>query len=670
MTTSFCTKSYLLIYHHTISTSRSQIKNHITYKDGPWTLREGDYRGEKTSLQSPINNLFEATMTSRAALALLALLWSLAIAARLTVDTGCNTYTGLVNEEDGVVRWLGIRYAAPPVGDLRFAPPRDPSCADGVQLANEHGKLCLATNGDPSDTRTSEDCLFLDVYTPANATTSTSNTTNQEPLLPVFVFIQGGGFNSLSNPNLDGTGLIKASGHSMVFVTFNYRVGPFGFLTNANTDDAYTEDDKVTPNNGLRDQRKALRWVQKYIRFFGGDPGHVVLGGDSAGAASISLQMVAYGGDSRMTGGETATDTATDTNTTESANAKLFHAAAAESVSFATVLTVEESQYLYDNFSLAAGCSGGYPTSEDSDSSSSSSSSLACLRSKTARELQAINTGYPYPNAPAGHKPIYPWNPVIDGDMLQDVTYRLFAEGKFPKIPMIVGDDTNEGTTFAPQSASTQEDSDLFLRSQFPYLTTEQLGRIAELYPNEENASCSSNTTYGGGGGGAGTGVGAATGCFWHQAAAVYGDMRYTCPGLYISSALRTHGVDSSWSYRWNVEDPMQISQGLGVPHTVELNAIFGPEYVSSNNAPASYQPGGVNAAVVPLIQAYWTSFIRSVDPNTYRLPGSAVWDVWDPDVMDRLLFSTGGGTQMETVDERMRERCAYFYEIGVDLRQ
>jgi cholinesterase len=84
-------------------------------------------------------------MTTRAVrwLALLAcsFLSHLVIAAAtnksLTVDTECNKYTGLLNEEDEIVRWLGIRYAAPPIGDLRFAPPKDPSCADGVQLANE-----------------------------------------------------------------------------------------------------------------------------------------------------------------------------------------------------------------------------------------------------------------------------------------------------------------------------------------------------------------------------------------------------------------------------------------------------------------------------------------------------------------------------------------------------
>ncbi|KAI3339182.1 vacuolar triacylglycerol lipase [Ustulina deusta] len=537
-------------------------------------------------------------MTKRAArwIAITALcqLISPTAAGNLTVNTSCNTYTGVAS--DGIAQWLGIRYAAPPVGNLRFMPPQDPSCSDGLQLAdNTHGKLCLATNGSPTDSSTSEDCLFLDLYTPSNVTSKSK--------LPVFFFIQGGGFNSLSNPNYNGKGLVKASGYNIIVVTFNYRVGPYGFITNG---------DEITPNNGLRDQRKALEWVHKYISFFGGDPDHVVLGGDSAGAASVSLQMAAYGGK--------------DTN--------LFHAAAAESVSFATVLTVKESQYQYDNFAIAAGCAG--------------SDSLACLRTKTAAELQAANKGSPYPGAPSS--PIYPWNPVVDGELVQNLTYDAFANGDFVKVPLIVGDDTNEGTIFTPQTASTIGVSNSFLKSQFPYLTLEQLGRINSLYPNQNNASCPSS------------------GCFWRQVSDVYGDMRYTCPGLFISSAMTNFGMPQSYSYRYNVEDPAQVAQGLGVPHTVEVNAIFGPDNVPG--APASYFPGGVNAAVVPVIQAYWTSFIRSFDPNRHRLNGSAHWEIWNPNTQARLLFETGGKTKMEIVANDVQSKCSYLQSIGAATGQ
>ncbi|KAI1169858.1 vacuolar triacylglycerol lipase [Nemania sp. FL0916] len=551
------------------------------------------------------------TMTIRAArwLALATTLCHLiypTVAGPLAVGTSCNTYTGTAS--DGVAQWLGIRYAAPPVGDLRFMPPVDPSCSeDGVQLpGNTHGKICLATNGDPADTTTSEDCLFLDVYSPLNVTKYSK--------LPVFFFIQGGGFNSLSNGNYNGKGLVKASGYNIIVVTFNYRVGPYGFITDGKN---------ITPNNGLLDQRKALEWVNKYISFFGGNPDHVVLGGDSAGAASITLQMGAYGG----------------------APTNLFHAAAAESVSFATVLTVDESQYQYDNFAIAASCTG--------------SDSLACLRSKTAAELQAANTGSAYPGASS--KPIYPWNPVIDGDFIRNLTYDVFAEGNFVKIPMIVGDDTNEGTIFAPKGAATIVDSDNFLKSQFPYLTLEQLGQINTLYPNT-NASCSGTT-----------------GCYFQQTAAAYGEMRYTCPGLYVTStAAGASGYETSdddnsrpkvYSYHYDVQDADQLAQGLGVPHTVEVNAIFGPENVPGS-PPASYFPGGANAAVVPVIQAYWTSFIRSFDPNKYRASGSAHWDSWSDEAKARLLFQTGGSTTTETVPADMQTRCAYLQSIGAAVRQ
>lgn len=97
----------------------------------------------------------------------------------------------------------------------------------------------------------SEDCLSMDIYAPAESENSSN--------LPVFFWIQGGGFNSNSNPNYNGTGLIKASDMNIVVVTFNYRVGPYGFL-------AGEEIEKdASLNNGLRDQLKALEWVQRHI---------------------------------------------------------------------------------------------------------------------------------------------------------------------------------------------------------------------------------------------------------------------------------------------------------------------------------------------------------------------------------------------------------------------
>lgn len=152
-------------------------------------------------------------------------------------------------------------------------------------------------------------------------------------------------------------------------------------------------------NNGLKDQRLALQWVQQYISVFGGDPGHVTMGGDSAGAQSVDLHVTAYGG--RDDG--------------------LFHATAAESQSFSALRTVGESQFAYDNLVIRAGCA----SKEDT---------LACLRSLSATELQEINFNTPFPGAQ--NPPLYMYGPTLDYDFISDYTYRAYAEGKFVKVPV------------------------------------------------------------------------------------------------------------------------------------------------------------------------------------------------------------------------------------------
>ena len=506
--------------------------------------------------------------------------------------------TALTN---GVTQWLGIRYAQSPTGQLRFAPPQEPPQLGQVK-ADQHGPLCLATGDDPSNNKTNEDCLFLDVYAPSNAGPGT---------LPVYFFIQGGGFNSDSNANYNGSGLIEASNHGIVVVNFNYRVGPYGFMASSEV----VAEPTAGVNNGLADQLFALGWVQKYIEDFGGNSSHVVIGGDSAGAASVSLLLSAYGGK--------------DLN--------LFQAAAAESVSFATVLTVGESQYQYDNFIDRANCSAA-------------ASSIACLRSRTAAELQSINTNIPFPAASA--PPLYMWNPVIDGTLIQSLTYDSFANGQFQHVPIIFGDDTNGGTIFAPSNTTTLSQSNTFMKDQFPYLTDTQLSTLDSLYPNP-NQTCPN------------------TGCYWRQLADVYGETRYMCPSLFISRAYTAHAPEvPNYAYRYNVLDPKQAAEGEGVPHTVEVNAIWGPNN-TNGGAPLSYYANGTNAFISPLMQGYWTSFVKYFDPNVERVAGAPMWEQWNSQSWSRILFQgPEGNTTMESVDQGLRDRCGYLWSIGESLHQ
>ncbi|KAL6692872.1 alpha/beta-hydrolase [Trichoderma pleuroticola] len=521
------------------------------------------------------------------------LLLSIAGAVQETVDVGYSVYKGQALP-NGVSQWLGIRYAAPPLGELRFAPPQDPLRTEGIQDATQHGKYCLATGGSPTAKSTSEDCLFLEVQAPTRATAHSK--------LPVFLYIQGGGFNLNSNPNTNASGLIINSGYDIVVVSLNYRVGPYGFMT---------DSDKILPNNGLRDQRKVLEWVQKYISRFGGDPNHVTLGGSSAGAASVTYHLTANNGTNRG----------------------LFNAAIAESPSFATTLTVAQSQYMYTQFATRVGCVG--------------KDSLACMRSKTAVELQTNNFNIPLPGA--ANPPNYMWLPVLDQEFVQDFTYRVFQKGKFIKVPTIYGDDSNGGTKFAPKDTATLQQSNSYVLDQYPVLTLEMLGQINEMYPNP-NTSCP------------------AVGCYWRHASNVYQEARYMCPGMYISSVVNKHGKDS-WVYRWNVEDPDQMASGLGVPHTVELNALWGANYVDS--APASYQDGQINAAASPTMQHYWLNFIKYYNPNgknIYSTSKYPQWKAWSDRAQSRLTFQTGGKAEMIPVDSGLKQRCDFWTTNGVAL--
>ncbi|KAK4496338.1 hypothetical protein PRZ48_012318 [Zasmidium cellare] len=501
--------------------------------------------------------------------------------------------------ENGITQWLGLRFAAPPVGDLRFAAPQDPTPQYGIQQADEHGPICLSTAGGPPSNSSDEDCLFLDVYAPSNATRNSK--------LPVFFFIQGGGFNSNSNPNYNGSGLIEASDYNMILVNFNYRVGPYGFLASQEVSKG------GSINNGLKDQRKALQWVQKYIAQFGGNPRHVVMGGASAGAQSVTLHVTAYGG----------------------RDDHLFAAVASESQSFPPLRNVSESQFSYNGLAIRAGCA-------------SSSDTLACLRNLSATDLQAVNINQPFPGAQ--QPPLYMYGPTLDYDFISDYTYRAYAQGKFIKVPAIYGDDTNEGTVFAPKNTSSYAESDTFLQNNFPDLTLAQLGKINDLYPVEGTPSFPDS------------------GRFWRQVSDAYGEIRYICPGIFVSQQYAKYNVDG-WNYHWNVIDPPAAAEGNGVSHTVEVNAIFGPENVNGN-APDSYQPGGVNYPIVPLVQSYWTSFIRSYNPNTFRQRGAPTWQEFSRRNYNRRLKFQTNDTEMETIDRGQQERCGYLASIALALKQ
>ena len=200
------------------------------------------------------------------------------------VTTQSGKVSGVAGTGGSVISYKGIPFAAPPVGTLRWRAPQPVAPWRDVLKADHFGASCMQGPNTPFGpwtseymyvTPASEDCLFLNVWSPQPSSTAH---------LPVLVYIYGGGFSSGSGdcPIYDGESLARTG---MVVVTFNYRVGAFGFL--AHPELTAESEHHVSGNYGLMDQIAALHWVKDNIRGFGGDPSRVAVAGQSAGAMSV-----------------------------------------------------------------------------------------------------------------------------------------------------------------------------------------------------------------------------------------------------------------------------------------------------------------------------------------------------------------------------------------------
>ncbi|GAM85432.1 hypothetical protein ANO11243_034390 [Dothideomycetidae sp. 11243] len=334
-----------------------------------------------------------------------------------TVRVDRATFKGTRDNHE-VNSFLSIRYAAPPTGDRRWRAPTAPETITGIQDATKRAPDC-------SD---NEDCLFLNVHAPANAT--------KESKLPVWFYIQGGGYGGLCCNN-NNTQVVSTG--NVIVVDLNYRTSAFGFLA---SEQIRRNGDL---NIGLLDQRAALQWTHDHIEDFGGDPNHIVIHGVSAGAGSVAHHLTAYGG--RDDG--------------------LFVGAVAQSPFVVPELHVADLEWQFDAFVNAAGCNG-------------TSDALSCLRTQDIAVLRAADINFPFPgrqNA-SGRS----WGPAIDGDFLQDHVLNMFDQGKFVDVPLMVGDVPNEATMFVPNAASPQDVWTLFNQDD-PTLNQTQLQSITDQYP-------------------------------------------------------------------------------------------------------------------------------------------------------------------------------------------
>jgi para-nitrobenzyl esterase len=305
-----------------------------------------------------------------------------------TVGTANGAVRGLAVPISGgtIDEFLGIPYAAPPVGALRWQPPQPAADWSGVRDATQFAPHCPQPAGPFGQASTSEDCLFLNVFTPSHRQAGAR--------YPVMVWIHGGALVSGESNDYDPTALVE---DGVTVVTINYRLGALGFLAHPALADANGQ----SGDYGLEDQQAALRWVQRNIAGFGGNPRNVTIFGESAGGLSTLAQVA-------------------------SPQARgLFERAIAESGSYSlTQESLASAEAAGEAFAAKAGCA---------------SQTAACLRSLPVSTILADQDAAGY-------------TPNINSEVLPESLGTAFATGNFNRVPIINGTNHDEWRLFVALS--------------------------------------------------------------------------------------------------------------------------------------------------------------------------------------------------------------------------
>lgn len=466
---------------------------------------------------------------------------SAAIDAPIRIDSGL--IEGIPALTPGVMVFEGIPYAAPPVGELRWKPPQPVEPWPVPRNVDRYGPACLQYYMGPSSTAffgdyeaKSEDCLYLNVWTPAR---------NSNDRLPVLVWIHGGGYMVGSGTERLHHGDNLASKGAVV-VTFNYRLGVFGFF--ALPELTKESGHNASGNYGLMDQIAALQWVQRNIAAFGGDPNRVAIFGESAGGGSVSCMQASP------------------------LAKRLFQRAIGESggafgrFGVGGVRRLADAEQAGEKFAQALGAS-----------------SLADLRSRPAEQLLRATRGIPFGV----------FAPIVDGYVLPEDVYSIFAQGKQNDVPVLVGSNADEGTN---------------LRMPPPTLNTPELqAELGRLYPpGQEEKIMNDRMLW--------------TMRTWAQ----------------LESKTGTH---KAYEYYFSHHPPFPADAKFerdvthfGAFHSAEIIYVFNNLAIrKSRNWP--WQPWDWKLA--DIMSSYWVNFAARGDPNGSGLPRWPAYNDSDPQVMD-----------------------------------
>ncbi|KZT55338.1 alpha/beta-hydrolase [Calocera cornea HHB12733] len=361
------------------------------------------------------------------------------------LDLGYAKYQGFYNASSDVNNWNGIHFAQAPVGALRWMPPVDIEknnnySSMGVMNATAFGPTCIqgqpfwqAANASsivypPTG---AEDCLLLDIQVPAHPQSSS---------LPILLQIHGGGYTQGNADTSPADGLLQQSNGSFVYVTVQYRLGVYGFLSSLEV------RQNGVANAGLLDQRAAILWTQRNAKAFGGDPSKITIIGGSAGGGSVMSQMILYGGEASPP----------------------FRGVISQYPWWQPFKNDSTLETQYRLLLQETGCS-----------------SLTCLRGLDTVAL-ANATQKVYVDAYAAGQYGYGdyfFGPSVDGDIIRDLPSNEFKNGHFTKVALLVNRDGYEGVLFSNRSMNGTDQEITDLHHLFPYAKQSFINRLYELYP-------------------------------------------------------------------------------------------------------------------------------------------------------------------------------------------
>lgn len=459
------------------------------------------------------------------------------------VQTGQGPVSGKLIS--GVRAYLGIPYAAPPVGELRWQPPQPPARWSGTRDGTAFGDRCAQPLSPLSPESANEDCLFLNVHVPDGI---------GREKLPVMVWIHGGAFLSGSAAEYDMTKLAQKA--RAVVVSINYRLGAFGFLRQPEL-----VAQNTSSNLGLQDQQAALRWVESQIGRFGGDASRVTIFGHSAGSVSVCLHMV-----SPQSKG-------------------LFHRAILQSgachLLTATPAAVMQAQ------TVALGVKLGCPEGPGQ---------LSCMRQKPALDVMRQSV----PNGNEVNGVDLRWTPVQDGITLKGDPDQLVQQGKFHRVPVIVGTTHDEGRLFVA--------SEYHLANLAPVNEADVNAHIGRITSPDSTLAARLRSTY----------TAQAYGTLDLAFSALLTDHYFACDAMRDAEAFSRHVPTYNYEFTEPSASNPDPLMPLGAFHGLELIYLFQNNQVMPESMDAL---SGAQLKLSEQMIRYWGRFAAMGHPNAFLPP-------------------------------------------------